>query len=207
MSYVVCMLQMYMDRPHVRFDGIYVSRNTYIRTGIPEWKVKNPVHLVCYFRYIRFLKDGTFYYRTSPHVLRQVARTLRNPSKNDLHSSSDSRVFLGKYKMQENGTVLAAFRYSNSNSTEIRSKLKLRSTRRGAFNRMDIQYIVSFDREDGRSIPMMSEEHVEWEASGDDASRREYRRGTEPYVFVDWENVSTSILNLPVSEMDVFIAG
>ena len=49
---------MYLDRPHVRFDGMYVSRNTYIRTGIPEWKVKNPVHLVCYYRYMRFLPDG-----------------------------------------------------------------------------------------------------------------------------------------------------
>ncbi|CAM8999592.1 unnamed protein product [Rhodiola kirilowii] len=31
--------------------SMYVSRNTYIRTGIAEWKVTNPVHLVCYFRY------------------------------------------------------------------------------------------------------------------------------------------------------------
>lgn len=26
--------------------GLYVSRNTYIRTGIAEWKISNPVHLV-----------------------------------------------------------------------------------------------------------------------------------------------------------------
>ena len=41
----------------------------------------------------------------------------------------------------------------------------------------------------------------------DNLARREYRRGTEPYVFVPWENCAASILNLPVSEMDVFIAG
>ena len=44
---------MYLDRPHLRFDGLYVSRNTYIRTGVTEWRVKNPVHLVCYYRYFR----------------------------------------------------------------------------------------------------------------------------------------------------------
>ena len=44
---------MYLERPHLRFDGLYVSRNTYIRTGVTEWRVKNPVHLVCYYRYFR----------------------------------------------------------------------------------------------------------------------------------------------------------
>ncbi|CAM8999591.1 unnamed protein product [Rhodiola kirilowii] len=37
---------MWLLRPRVRTDGMYVSRNTYIRTGIAEWKVTNPVHLV-----------------------------------------------------------------------------------------------------------------------------------------------------------------
>ena len=44
---------LYLDRPHMRFDGVYISRNTYLRTGLVEWRVKNPVHLVCYFRYYR----------------------------------------------------------------------------------------------------------------------------------------------------------
>ena len=44
---------MYLDRPHVRHDGVYVSRNTYLKTGIVEWTVKNPVALVCYYRYYR----------------------------------------------------------------------------------------------------------------------------------------------------------
>lgn len=59
---------MFLQRPHLRFDGLYVSRNTYIRTGITEWRTRNPVHMVCYFRYIRFLSDGSFLYRTSPEV-------------------------------------------------------------------------------------------------------------------------------------------
>jgi len=37
---------MFLARPHVRTEGIYVSRNTYIRLGATEWRVKNPVHLV-----------------------------------------------------------------------------------------------------------------------------------------------------------------
>lgn len=30
----------------VHISGIYVSRNTYIRAGVAEWKITNPVHLV-----------------------------------------------------------------------------------------------------------------------------------------------------------------
>lgn len=52
--------RMFIEKPHLRFDGIYVSRNTYIKTGVAEWRVYNPVHLVCYFRYIRFLPNGTY---------------------------------------------------------------------------------------------------------------------------------------------------
>lgn len=28
-------------------SGLYVSRNTYIRAGVAEWKITNPVHVVC----------------------------------------------------------------------------------------------------------------------------------------------------------------
>lgn len=202
------LLQMYLDRPHLRFDGVYVSRNTYIRTGIPEWKVKNPVHIVCYFRYIRFLQNGTILYRTSPQTLAKVAKSLQSPSRNDiLQGKEDSKLFVGRYKIKDN-LVLTAVKYPNSTSTEVRSRLHLRSTVRGAFNRLDIQSIVSYDQEDGRMVPMIApSDSLDEDPVDDTLARREYRRGTEPYVFVPWENCATSILNLPVSEMDVFIAG
>jgi hypothetical protein len=37
-------------------SGLYVSRNTYIRAGVAEWKVTNPVHLV-YFYSLSYLCD------------------------------------------------------------------------------------------------------------------------------------------------------
>jgi hypothetical protein len=49
---------MYLDRGHLRFDGVYVARNTYVRMGAVEWRVKHAVHLVAYYRYLRFLPDG-----------------------------------------------------------------------------------------------------------------------------------------------------
>lgn len=45
--------------------------------------------------------------------------------------------------------------YANSKNTEIRAKLKLRSTSRGANNRLDVESIVSFDKADGISTPVI----------------------------------------------------
>jgi hypothetical protein len=45
--------RMFLNSPHLRFDGLYVSRNTYIRQGVAEWKREKTCHLVTYFRYFR----------------------------------------------------------------------------------------------------------------------------------------------------------
>lgn len=45
--------------------------------------------------------------------------------------------------------------YPNSKNTEIRAKLKLRSTTLGANNRLDVESIVSFDKADGISTPVI----------------------------------------------------
>ncbi|KAL5570060.1 hypothetical protein UlMin_026635 [Ulmus minor] len=36
--------KMWVLRPRVRTDGLYVSKNTYIRVGVVKWKVTNPLH-------------------------------------------------------------------------------------------------------------------------------------------------------------------
>ena len=47
-------------------------------------------------------------------------------------------------------------RYPNVAGTEIRSRMKLRSTVPGANNRLDVENILSFDRADGSATSMMS---------------------------------------------------
>lgn len=34
-----------------------------------------------------------------------------------------------------------------------------------------------------------------------------YRRGLAPCVFIAWENVASSVLNLPIHEMDYYMPG
>lgn len=53
---------MFRTRPRVRFNGCYISTVNYIRPGAStayqvSWNT--PVHIVTYYRYLRFFRDGT----------------------------------------------------------------------------------------------------------------------------------------------------
>ncbi|PRW56111.1 F-box 7 [Chlorella sorokiniana] len=217
-QYRGCWKRMLMERPHLRFDGIYVSRNTYLRMGVVEWKTKSAAHLVLYFRYFRFFPDGTFAYRTSPEPLSKVHRSLAAPPKH-LHSQAHyhgrggargggvkdgEQVFHGRFK-QDGERVWTAMRYDLRGSTEVRSRLRLRSTVPGANNRLDIQAIVSWDREDRQEQPLLNVQPDEEAEEG--AETRQHRRGMVPYVFVPFEQVHSHVINLPVSVMDCWITG
>lgn len=153
---------MFLERPHLRFDGLYVSRNTYIKRGLVEWcaaearphlhvspvpglcvtslsssrlsqakafevhepypvfptlldrvsdplcavfvrrRVKSACHLVCYYRYVRFLPDGHLLYRTSPEVVSRVARRLVD-APGQQGCRKDDAVHEGRYRCQVRG--------------------------------------------------------------------------------------------------------
>ncbi|KAJ3949480.1 uncharacterized protein N0V96_000598 [Colletotrichum fioriniae] len=54
--------KMFRHRPRIRFNGCYISTVNYIRPGQANanqitWN--SPVHIVTYYRYLRFFRDGT----------------------------------------------------------------------------------------------------------------------------------------------------
>jgi F-box protein 9 len=54
--------KMFRQRPRIRFNGVYISTVNYIRPGQASpsqitWNT--PVHVVTYYRYLRFFRDGT----------------------------------------------------------------------------------------------------------------------------------------------------
>lgn len=207
-SYQSCWRTMYLDRGHLRFDGVYVARNTYVRMGAVEWRVKHAVHLVAYYRYLRFMPDGTILYRTSPDPVAKVARSLLHPSRRRQEAGGGGPQH-GRFKLQDDGTVLLALRFDHTASTEIRMRCTLRSTVRGANNRLDVQSIVSWDREDRTAVPLAADfgEEEEGAEEIEGVERRSHRRGLAPFSFVPWDRCASSPLNLPVEKMDYFLAG
>ncbi|KAG1672950.1 hypothetical protein FOA52_012395 [Chlamydomonas sp. UWO 241] len=200
--------RMFLEQPHVRFDGVYVSRNTYVKTGVADMSLRRAQHavvIVAYYRYYRFFPDGTLLYRTSPSVVSTVAKTMR--SHRDKSGHVADHVYSGRYLLK-GSRVFVVFRLPNSRSTEIRSRLQLRGTCAGAFNRLDIESIVSYDREDGMQQSLLAPD-PEPDSLPDAAggSSREHRRGMTTAVLVPWYDTQTSVLNLPTSKMDIFITG
>jgi F-box protein 9 len=185
---------MFVQRPRVRLDGVYVSRNTYVRTGISEWRREKPVHLCVYYRYLRFIKGGKFVYRTSPYPLKQVVKSLiesksiKSTGGRHQHQHQHETQHVGRYRfMPQSGVVQTAFRYQNSFGTEVRSKLRLRGTTPGAFNRLDIENIVTWDRDRDVTLPMLRLDEEENDILGE---RRDHKTSDTAYVFVPFEQVS-----------------
>lgn len=198
--------KMWLLRPRVRTDGLYVSRNTYIRPGVAEWKITKPVHIVCYFRYLRFYPSGRFLYKNSSLKIKDVAKFM------NLRSLKGDSVFSGHYTLSED-KVEAAFLYPGLRPTVWRIRLRLRGTVAGANNRMDLLALVTSGINDNEVTG--PEEDIlgivggweEDETHNPDIPAISHKRGLTPFVFVPFEEVETSVLNLPVERMDYFVPG
>jgi len=54
--------RMFRTRPRIRFNGCYISTVNYMRSGqgsVNQLTWNSPVHIVTYYRYLRFFRDGT----------------------------------------------------------------------------------------------------------------------------------------------------
>lgn len=54
--------RMFRLRPRIRFNGCYISTVNYMRAGqasANQFTWNSPVHIVTYYRYLRFFRDGT----------------------------------------------------------------------------------------------------------------------------------------------------
>ncbi|KAI3442707.1 F-box domain-containing protein [Psidium guajava] len=198
--------KMWLLRPRVRTDGLYVSRNTYIRTGVAEWMVTNPVHVVCYFRYIRFFPSGKFLYKNSSQKVKDVAKSM------NFRASKMDGVFRGHYILSDD-KVEAALLYPGMRPTVLRIRLRLRGTTTGANNRMDMLSLVTSGvndnevRGDEPDILGVVEGWQDDETHNPDVPAISHKRGLTPFVFVPFEEVEKSVLNLPVDKMDFFVPG
>ncbi|WZY98538.1 hypothetical protein YC2023_070867 [Brassica napus] len=196
---------------------IYVSRNTYIRAGIAEWKITNPVHIVCYFRYIRFYPSGRFLYKNSSQKLKDVAKYM------NFKSSKADGLYRGTYTLSmTDDKIEAAVLYPGTRPTVLRIRLRLRGTAIGANNRMDLLSLVTsgVNDEEGSSteedILGVVENWRDDETHNPDIPAVSHKRGMTPFVFVPFEEASNkkialyveqSVLNLPPEKMDYFVTG
>lgn len=225
--------RMFLDRVRMRTEGLYVSRNTYIKAGMTDLTTENvnPVHMVCYYRYFRFFGTGEFYCKTSPHKLESVAKTFRDRRA----SAVDPNMYYGWYSIAdvdgEEGpdesrlhlecAPVERLTGDGRASSSLHMWLRLRSTHPGGSNRLDFVKFASVD--EAEPVPAPTAE--EWREIDDPemayrrscginvrryvghARVRELSRGLNTMVFVPWEDVHDHVLNQGTDKMDFFVTG
>ena len=71
---------MFRHRPRIRFNGCYISTVNYIRTGQASTNQStwggSPVHIVTYYRYLRFFRDGKVISLLTTHEPGEVVHQL-----------------------------------------------------------------------------------------------------------------------------------
>ncbi|XP_068183251.1 F-box only protein 9 isoform X1 [Antennarius striatus] len=87
---------MFLQRPRVRFDGVYISKTSYIRQGEQSLDAfYRPWHNVEYYRYLRFFPDGQVIMMTTPEDPLTIV-----PYLNHHNSRMDSALF-GHFRLSQ----------------------------------------------------------------------------------------------------------
>ncbi|KAJ3271512.1 hypothetical protein HDV01_006563 [Terramyces sp. JEL0728] len=116
---------MWMKKPRVRYDGCYISRVSYVRRGMSETlSLSQVVHLVTYFRYLRFYPNNQFYLLTSfTEPIEMVQGVNKNSKIKDLCS--------GTWHWQEHGVLTLKWNDLHKPELVLRAKLKISSSKEG----------------------------------------------------------------------------
>ncbi|CAG7829751.1 unnamed protein product [Allacma fusca] len=91
--------EMFLTRSRVRFDGCYISKITYIRSGENSFQDQSyrPWHLVEYYRYIFFTPHGQFFFLTTSEHPQSTIPHLRDP----VHQTKFNNLLIGHYSLED----------------------------------------------------------------------------------------------------------
>ncbi|KAF5286168.1 hypothetical protein FQR65_LT12926 [Abscondita terminalis] len=115
--------EMYIEKARLCFNGCYIGKTTYIRSGENSFQDQfyRPWHIVAYYRYLRFFPDGLVLMLTSsdePSVC--VGQLKHRKNRNPL-------ILSGHYRLRDDKVTIIAYRndkLKNNSVYKTRSMLK-----------------------------------------------------------------------------------
>ncbi|XP_017320072.1 F-box only protein 9 isoform X2 [Ictalurus punctatus] len=88
--------EMFLERPRVRYDGVYISKTSYIRQGEESLDgFYRAWHQVDYYRYLRFFPDGHVMMLTTPEEPLVTLPRLRSKS------TRMESIMIGHYRLSQ----------------------------------------------------------------------------------------------------------
>lgn len=90
--------EMFMKRPRVQYNGCYISKTSYLRSGENSFQDQfyRPIQLVEYYRYLRFFPDGKVFMMTSAEDPMISVNKLKQ--KNTIRND----ILTGQYRLHNN---------------------------------------------------------------------------------------------------------
>ena len=108
--------KLFISKPHLRFDGVYMNRIKYHRLGEHRPNHCCTLQTVFYHRFLRFFSDGLVMGLTSTSPPQQIVSTLKD------RATSNKDVMFGKYSVS--GDIVKLALYRRDKSTRLPIKLK-----------------------------------------------------------------------------------
>lgn len=128
-TYASSWRQMFRSRPRIRFNGCYISTVNYTRAGATStntltWGV--PMHVVTYFRYLRFFRNGTVISLLTTSEPADVVHHLIEENLHDHHgnvlpSSVMKDALRGRWRLS--GPTSSTSDYVDSKEPEVEGDL------------------------------------------------------------------------------------
>ena len=88
--------------PRLHLNGCYVQRDKYVRIGEKDEKNPiRPIHVIYFYRYFRFLEDGTVLYHVRNKRLK-TGQMLKYLSKEVVNDPEQKDTLIGEYRHHKN---------------------------------------------------------------------------------------------------------
>ncbi|CAG8548149.1 208_t:CDS:2 [Funneliformis caledonium] len=121
--------KMYIERPRIRLDGIYIAICNYLRPGSSENAWNRPIHLVTYYRYIRFYSDGSC-------IALMTTNEPINVVKNFGPNCKSKNFMKGKWELSDDHILMIRAKDYGLPKFTFYSTFDLKSTHRGRHNKL-----------------------------------------------------------------------
>uniref|UniRef100_A0A336M4K0 CSON012041 protein n=1 Tax=Culicoides sonorensis TaxID=179676 RepID=A0A336M4K0_CULSO len=96
--------QMFYERHRILYSGCYISKTSYLRFGENSFQDQfyRPIHLIEYYRFIRFFPDESLLMYTGSDDPQQSVAKLRFKS----NASTDSMIHVGHYRIHKDKVII-----------------------------------------------------------------------------------------------------